>query len=441
MPRSFNNICCCYARLLLFTLATSHDVADFWKQVWPDTNFEAQHARQQQVEHLSQAANPWPTDSESPDLPPLTPEDFRKTFRQMQKKASGPDQWSARELCHLPDNILEDAIRLFTRIEVGEDWPTSLVSWKQVHLLNPHKEAGNLDSLRPLSIGSIWYHAWAHIRSQQVSHWVHNTMATYVHGGIRKRGVHTALLKLLAAIEAQQAYLQRHGCCSDTLPCFIGAADLSKAFDKLSADFATAALARMGLPTNLVYALSRAWGQQQRWLQLGNHVGREPLHNINVLPQGDPFSFLALNACIAEAAHRIATQFSSPCNMHAAYLDDRAWTSATATECVNIADAWSAETQPVQCQNHHGMAAKLKDPSAFSSAGCNVKAPDPLRALPVLGVAHWCPKPVPGWWRCELSSSSSFAGVVPAARQFVGPSLPQALVYDWDGGRFGWTIS
>eukprot|EP00438_Fugacium_kawagutii_P022146 Skav208975 [mRNA] locus=scaffold1039:24877:25305:+ [translate_table: standard] len=31
--------------------------------------------------------------------------------------------------------------------------------------------------------------------------------------------------------------------------------------------------------------------------------------------------------------------------MHAAYLDDRTWTSATATERVNIADAGSAETQ------------------------------------------------------------------------------------------------
>ena len=35
-------------------------VADFWKQVWPATNLEAQQMRQQQAEHLNRAAIPGP---------------------------------------------------------------------------------------------------------------------------------------------------------------------------------------------------------------------------------------------------------------------------------------------------------------------------------------------------------------------------------------------
>ena len=116
-------------------------VADFWKQVWPAPNFEAQQVRQQQSAHLNQAATPWSVNSESPDLPPLTPEAFRQTFHRMQENAVGPDQWSARELCPLPDTILSVAIRFFTRIEEGEAWP-SLVSWKQVHCSNPTRRRG-----------------------------------------------------------------------------------------------------------------------------------------------------------------------------------------------------------------------------------------------------------------------------------------------------------
>jgi hypothetical protein len=100
----------------------------------------------------------------------------------------------------------------------------------------------------------------------------------------------------------------------------------------------------MGLPMPLVSSLQRAWRAQQRWLQLGNHIGSAPLTGINVLPQGDPFSPLALNACIAEAIHRITLQFGSSCNLHTAYLDDRTWTFATAAECLDIADVWATET-------------------------------------------------------------------------------------------------
>ena len=100
----------------------------------------------------------------------------------------------------------------------------------------------------------------------------------------------------------------------------------------------------MGLPMPLVSSLQRAWRAQQRWLQLGNHIGSAPLTGINVLPQGDPFSPLALNACIAEAIHRITLQFGSSRNLHTAYLDDRTWTFATAAECLDIADVWATET-------------------------------------------------------------------------------------------------
>ena len=323
-----------------------HDhIATFWKNVWPSNEAEANVARQQQVNQLAQADTPWPAHGERPSLAPLTPEDFRRTFHKMQRKAAGPDQWHASELCHLPDDILVHAVRLFQSIEEGSPWPTALATWRQIHLLKPNKEAGSLHSVRPLSIGSIWYRAWAHIRTQQLSAWVESIMPQSVHGGIRKRGIHTALLKPLTAVENQQAFIQQHGHSSHTLPTFIGAADLSKAFDRLSADFAIAALSRMGLPLPIVSALQRAWHDQQRWIFVGDHVGSAPLTDINVLPQGDPFPPLALNACIAEAIHRIATQYGAPSNLHAAYLDDRTWTAATAEQCLDIADAWTVETR------------------------------------------------------------------------------------------------
>lgn len=66
-------------------------VASFWKSIWPPTDLEAQRHRQQQIDYLAHAANPWPVNSESPNLLPLTAEDFRKTFHKMKRKAVGPD--------------------------------------------------------------------------------------------------------------------------------------------------------------------------------------------------------------------------------------------------------------------------------------------------------------------------------------------------------------
>jgi hypothetical protein len=44
------------------------------------------------------------------------------------------------------------------------------------------------------------------------------------------------LVENLTAIEAQQAFMQQNSHSSHELPSFVGAADLSKAFDRLSAD-------------------------------------------------------------------------------------------------------------------------------------------------------------------------------------------------------------
>ena len=337
---------------------------DFWRQIWPSHTSAAEHQRAQNITQLTAASTPWPVPPVPPALQPLTGNDFQRSFRKMKRKASGLDGWTANELSELPICILDQIANYFMLFEAGAPWPPALLLWRQTHLQKPGKPPGLLDSLRPISIGSILYRAWAHIRSQHLSQWICDTLPQQLHGGLRNKGLHTALPTALMKLEAQQAYCSTHRGPNPSLPSFLGAADLTKAFDKLAFCYPAHALGRMGFPAGLTHALSRAWEHQTRWIQLGRHVGSAAQINIGSLPQGDPFSPLALNVCIAEAMHRLIQQY--PQSDHLAYLDDRSWLTTSADQAARIALTWQSETRLLEMSENRS---KLEFSTTLGSRG------------------------------------------------------------------------
>ena len=127
-------------------------------------------------------------------LPPLTGDQLKSRVRK-RKHSAGPGGWKPSELMHAPDAFQAIAEEL-NAIEQGRTWPEALLPWNQTHAQKPHKEMGVLDSMRPISVATIIYRSWS-VRVRQLREHIAHTVPAEQHGAIHKRGVHTALLRML----------------------------------------------------------------------------------------------------------------------------------------------------------------------------------------------------------------------------------------------------
>ena len=323
-----------------------HQIHNYWSNIWPtaqpDTDVLQQLA----------ATAPWP-DIPAPQLEPFTAENIRSTARRLHGKAPGPDTWKGYEIAFAPQQALEYAAAIFNAIENGAPWPNSLTHWRQLHFYKPGKPEGLISSTRPISIGSLWYRLWASHRIKSLQQWIITVMPQQQHGCLKKKSTHTALIPPLAAVETSLA--QPHN--NNTIS-YVGATDLSKAFDKMAWKHSIAALSRMGLPRRILTPLANAWENQQRWLTTANHIGTQPV-SAQCLPQGDPASPLALMAPLSEALQRILhahpdAQFGR--QIHSLYMDDRCWFCTRASTCISIAKCWRQETALLQLGENNSKA-------------------------------------------------------------------------------------
>ena len=307
----------------------------FWRDIWPQ---DAQTRRRIADLCIASESSPWPQMQEECPLPSIKGTEIRARARKNKNKASGPCGWANTEIMFWPAEALDHLAILFQNIEEGTGvWPEAMTQWKQVHLAKPHREVGKLENLRPISIGSCIYRLYSGIRMQHVSMWLTRRVPTCFHGGIKGRGTHTALTVSLCEMQKtqrnmRQANGQRVLRRSPGFK-FLGASDLSKAFDKMAGTLAGASLSRMGLPQGLIRALEQAWTQQKRFMVLGSFVGAKCLGNIGCLPQGDPSSPIALLGPIAEAQFRLQQEFdpSGTEVRWGIFIDDRHWLTKAST--------------------------------------------------------------------------------------------------------------
>ncbi len=135
------------------------------------------------------------------------------------------------------------------QIEQGlQDWPAPLKCWRQALIPKPGKDHSSLDNWRPISVGSVFYRVWSAIRIYQLQAKILQLASTDTHGGISKRGTHTALTGPLCELQRTQS-LQANGILMAQIrPAlrYLGTADLTKAFDKLHYAHATASALQLG---------------------------------------------------------------------------------------------------------------------------------------------------------------------------------------------------
>ena len=317
-------------------------IEQFWRRHWPTapSGPAANNPEPQAIQ-----VNP-------PDVPPITSWDLRRFALLKQNKAAGPDGWRCEEIAVLPLPLLDLFADFFNKIEHGQrEWPVPLTCWKQVLIPKPGKDHSSLDNWRPISIGSAFYRIWSAVRVNHLQSKILDMAGSDVHGGVHGRGTHTALIEPLCELQRSQSLQANRIPLAQNRPAlrYLGAADLTKAFDKLDESFAAASAERLGLPKHVVKAWSSAWRGQRRLLQMRHSCSNFWVSDIGNLPQGDPASPLGLLCCLVEALARIKNQFPDGPEfgktLHRMYLDDRSWFCSRQSTCLQIARAWKTEAE------------------------------------------------------------------------------------------------
>ena len=310
-------------------------VESFWRKHWPQA-----HGLQEKLATLEQLHDPGNSArGGNLHLPPVSREDLLRVLRKQKSKAAGPDGWWPQELLSWPVQALDHLACILNAVEEGASWPVPLTQWRQVHVAKPGKPPGALDSLRPISVGAAAYRAWSAVRTRQVGKWIVRHLPDSVHGGLPGRGVHTALLEPLVELEQNQRNPRRG-------LKYVGASDLSKAFDCLHGELSVAALRRFRVPEKLCRAWGQAWERQSRVLQLGSFCSPVAVTKVFALPQGDPASPLGLTGPLCEALQRISLTYSNPAHgrtLHRIFLDDRSWFCELRRTCLDIGRDWKHE--------------------------------------------------------------------------------------------------
>jgi hypothetical protein len=215
-----------------------------------------------------------------------------------------------------------------------------------------------IGDFRPIAVGSAFYRLWSGIRTKELAPWIQGIVGDEAHGGIKKRSPATALLQALA--ELQKTQMQDSSRIRHPDPPairYVGAADLSKAYDRLHAELAAASLIRLGWPRCLVARWKKAWISQARFLQCGFQISQREVSHISCLPQGDPASPSGLLGPLYESMCRIRKKFEKPKHgrtLYRIFIDDRSWFCSEARTTVAVATAWKKEVAQLSLAENQG---------------------------------------------------------------------------------------
>ena len=296
---------------------------EFWQPIWQRERPTTQHATHATTEHLGPPRPQYTWE-------PLTAQALYKAAQAQKGKAPGMDGWYGNALSLIPYKAWYGIALIINAIEQHGTPPQA---WRDIRQCHKPKEsalsytAGTLittpDKLRPLSIASTWYRTWASARyhhqttAQRIDTWIHPQSRTHQH--------HAAATIIN----------------SSTPPRYTATIDLSKAFDHLDPTVALATLTHLGRTT----CLYNIWPRQARYLTCHNQITTTPTHVNSSIPQGDSWSMLALTAVMQSPLRDINQRW--PQSQHAAYVDDRTFTTATMPQLQAITNYWNNYTTAI----------------------------------------------------------------------------------------------
>ena len=183
--------------------------------------------------------------------------------------------------------------------------------------------------MRPICVG---YRVWASARLQA------NVLPDYFVGGRKGCDVLSSVLSIVEAAE-QGA--------------FVGSLDFTKAFDVVRPEYAEEMLRHHGCPNTVATLLGSLWGAQQRYLTFDGVVHPVPVWAGSSLPQGDPWSVLAIALLLRIPAAKVSRQHDP---VQLIFVDDRSFACHSAEACALVWDLWNTESRKLGLKEHAGKA-------------------------------------------------------------------------------------
>ena len=256
-------------------------------------------------------------------LDPISVRDIQKAAQKMKHKAPGPDGFQTEFLLLLPQEAIKQLAELFTAFETSKTWPSTMLHWKLAFLPKPHKDdIPQASQMRPIAVGHVLYRIWSRIRLVQVQHLFTPLLAPFQSGS---QG--PGCLDLFISWD-QEFPPENFGFCA--------ALDYTKCFDSLDYNLPLALFEHCGLPSQITALLRSQWGSHSRWVSLNGCVTPSPLRNAKGIPQGDPWSPLALTLVLGCVSRQQKSQVPAASTL--LYLDDR---SILAPDLQSLQDAMS----------------------------------------------------------------------------------------------------
>ena len=263
-----------------------------------------------------------------------------RAAKKIKKTASGPDGWSAALLLALPTEAWH---RLTQVLEVCENcgaWPRALLVWRVVFLPKEPKNGIPCKTmkLRPISVGPVLYRIWASLRTREAA------------DQFQSRLLPPQQVAIQAQIDVATKGLE-----------WGVSLDFEKAFDRSSWRIALEILMLWGLPSKIASALRYQWTKQQRIPSLSGAVLTDPIQNCSGLPQGDPWSPLALQAYLAPALQALTHRVPGS---HFLYMDDRTSFLSNQLYVNQVLEFWRKfeEISPMKNNNSKTQIWELKNP-------------------------------------------------------------------------------
>eukprot|EP00971_Amphidinium_carterae_P095647 1892515-Amphidinium_carterae.1 len=103
--------------------------------------------------------------------------DLRAIVKQLPKgSASGMDGWSNEAVKCLSDDALRVLLLTFEIIETSGTWPTSLCKVRTQMIPKTDEPTPSVESLRPISITSVWFRLWGKFRLSTLDPRVHQQL-------------------------------------------------------------------------------------------------------------------------------------------------------------------------------------------------------------------------------------------------------------------------
>ncbi|CAE8696292.1 unnamed protein product, partial [Polarella glacialis] len=257
--------------------------------------------------------------------------ELAKEAKKQAGAAASVDGWSGDEVVSFSIEMWEAIAAMFRDCERLGLAPEDLANARQAHMPKEGKDVRETDgalhaaAMRPIAVLSALWRVWgrARLRNSDTAEWLESWLRPEICGGRRNVDALSSVIQLLEAA------------CDNK---FIVTFYYSLAFDFTSPKLAAEIFEWLGMPIGAENLILSVWESQRRVLQYAGEANTNPEEVKTSLPQGDPWSLIAMAVVLLLPLLDLRRGPETTDIM--LYVDDRAWASTNASDCMNFGRKW-----------------------------------------------------------------------------------------------------